>query len=202
VLIQSALLVSFWFSDVEDVFQSWHWTGIAISLSQTLGLHRNPDHPDKNNSIGDQQRRLWRQIWWSCVLRDAWLSLGMGRPLRIDLDDCDCPRPTLEDTQAAFEQIRVQNSAISTPSDTKHASILWLALVELSVLLHEVIKSSHPNKAILSLENIKQLAARIDALQDGGVAPGSEASPVLSILVHHLRMHQQSVWQIYYQFLC
>lgn len=39
-LIQSVILLAFWFVDAEDRNGSWHWIGIAISLCQTIGLHR------------------------------------------------------------------------------------------------------------------------------------------------------------------
>ena len=43
VLVQSALLLSFWFDDAEDIKQSWYWTGIAFGIAQALGLHRQLD---------------------------------------------------------------------------------------------------------------------------------------------------------------
>lgn len=39
--------------------------GIAISLSQTLGLNRDPDRGQYNTRLSDRQRQLWRRIWWS-----------------------------------------------------------------------------------------------------------------------------------------
>jgi Fungal specific transcription factor domain len=64
ILIQSSLLLSFWFQDAEDVKQSWCWTGIAISIARTIGLHRNPDGngKKKNQAIGERQRRNWRNL--------------------------------------------------------------------------------------------------------------------------------------------
>jgi hypothetical protein len=53
VLVQSSLLLNFWFADTEDVKQSWYWTSIAFSIEQTLGLHRRIKAP-----ISDQQQAL------------------------------------------------------------------------------------------------------------------------------------------------
>jgi hypothetical protein len=58
-----------------------------------------------NEAISERQRRLWRNIWWSCFLRDAWLAFGMGRPVRINTADYDCPKPTIEDSEANFGNV-------------------------------------------------------------------------------------------------
>ncbi|KAF1998690.1 hypothetical protein P154DRAFT_384739, partial [Amniculicola lignicola CBS 123094] len=91
VLVQSALLLSFWFADTEDVKQSWYWTSIAFGIAQTLGLHR--EFKSSNGQIPSQQQRLWRNVWWCCMIRDVWLAFGMGRPLRINTPGCNCHEP-------------------------------------------------------------------------------------------------------------
>jgi len=87
--------------------QSWYWPDIATSIAQTIGLDRNPDGKGQrmNEAISERQRRLWRNIWWSCFLRDAWLAFGMGRPVRINTEDYDCPKPTIEDSEANFGNV-------------------------------------------------------------------------------------------------
>lgn len=42
-LIQSLLLMTDWYEAPDDLRDSHHWIGIAISLSRTIGLHRNPE---------------------------------------------------------------------------------------------------------------------------------------------------------------
>jgi hypothetical protein len=37
--------------DIEDRTESWHWMGIAISLSQTVGLHHDPDRWGYNQAL-------------------------------------------------------------------------------------------------------------------------------------------------------
>jgi hypothetical protein len=58
VLLQSSLLMGFWHSALDEHIQPWYWTGIAISLCQVLGLHRDLDSSKYNLSITDRQRRL------------------------------------------------------------------------------------------------------------------------------------------------
>lgn len=70
VLIRSALLLSFWFDDAEDVKQSWYWSGIAFSVAQTLGLHHESVSQENPNAGAGS----WKIMWHCCLLRDAWLS--------------------------------------------------------------------------------------------------------------------------------
>lgn len=92
-VIQSVLLMGYWLGNAHDRMDSWHWVGIAISLSQSVGLHRDVGC----SRIPASQRALWRRIWWCCFYRDRSISLGMGRACRIDLKDCDVQDVSLED---------------------------------------------------------------------------------------------------------
>lgn len=92
-LIQGLLLMSYWYETPDDQKDTWHWMGVAISLSHTIGLHRNPE----KSSMDPKRKKLWKRIWWSCFMRDRLVALGMRRPTRIKSDDCDVPMLTLED---------------------------------------------------------------------------------------------------------
>jgi hypothetical protein len=72
---------------------SWHSLNIAVSLSYSLGLHRdiNPDH------ITAKNRGLRRRLWWTCFLRDRLIALAEGRPVRIKREDCHVPLLGVED---------------------------------------------------------------------------------------------------------
>lgn len=80
VLIQSSLLLSFFFDDVQDVKQSWYWSGIAFNLAQSLGLH---EVLVANRNRATSELLYLESLWECCILRDAWLSYTMGRPLRL-----------------------------------------------------------------------------------------------------------------------
>ncbi|KAF2153075.1 hypothetical protein K461DRAFT_240433 [Myriangium duriaei CBS 260.36] len=92
-LIQSLLLMTYWYETPDDQKDSHHWMGIAVSLSHTIGLHRNPER----SSMDGKQRRLWKRIWWSTYMRDRLIALGMRRPTRIKNEDFDVPMLALED---------------------------------------------------------------------------------------------------------
>lgn len=87
-LAQSSLLLSFWYEAPDDAKETWHWSGIAISQAQALGLHRSTISSANMDSAKKRQRR---RVWWSCVMRDRQIGLGMSRLIRIKDDDFDIP---------------------------------------------------------------------------------------------------------------
>ncbi|PYI13899.1 hypothetical protein BO99DRAFT_426758 [Aspergillus violaceofuscus CBS 115571] len=135
VLLQSSLMLGFWHSEVDEHVQPWYWTGISVTLCQILGLHRNPDAARYNASITDRQRHLWRRLWWTCFFRDRWLSLTLGRPLRIDLDDCDVAMPLVGDL--LYDLNHVPESLLSAfiPDEVSLLAEYWIHLIGMSRLL-------------------------------------------------------------------
>ena len=93
-LIQSLLIMTYWYETPDDQKDSHHWMGIAVSLAQTIGLHRNPAN---SATIEPARQRLWKRIWWSTYMRDRLIALGMRRPTRIKAGDFDVPMLTVED---------------------------------------------------------------------------------------------------------
>lgn len=93
VLVQALLLMTYWYETPDDQKDTWHWMGVAISLSHTIGLHRNPE----KSTMDPRRQKLWKRIWWSCFMRDRLVALGMRRPTRIKDEDCDVPMLTLDD---------------------------------------------------------------------------------------------------------
>jgi hypothetical protein len=92
-LVQSLLLMTYWYETPDDQKDTWHWTGLAISLAHTIGLHRNPD----KSNMEPNQKKLWKRIWWSCFMRDRLVALGMRRPTRVKDEDYDVPMLTEDD---------------------------------------------------------------------------------------------------------
>ncbi|KAJ9291913.1 transcriptional regulator family: Fungal Specific TF [Paecilomyces variotii] len=92
-LVQSLLLMTYWYETPDDQKDTWHWMGVSLSLAHTIGLHRDPG----NSGMDVRRQRLWKRIWWSTYTRDRLIALGMRRPMRIKDDDCDVPMLTLDD---------------------------------------------------------------------------------------------------------
>lgn len=101
-LVQALLLMTYWYDSPNDEKDTWYWMGITLSLTQVLGLHRDP----KTLKIGIQEKRRRKRIWWSCYIRDRLIALGIRRPARIredeyhvsmlELDDFTMEEPTPE----------------------------------------------------------------------------------------------------------
>jgi Fungal specific transcription factor domain len=138
--------MSFWFVDTEEKASSWHWLGTAISHAQTLGLHRDPDSGQRNPHLNDKSRPLWRRIWWSCFYRDRWLSLFMGRPMRINLRDCDIPMPSPDDIIGDFIDLPPAAWNKFIPCDFNLLAEGWIDFIRLSKTLGEILSTNYaPN---------------------------------------------------------
>lgn len=92
-VVQSVLLMTYWYEAPDDTKDIWHWLGIAVSLARTIGINCDTSAAGMNIKT----RRLWRRIWWCCFLRDRLISLGMRRPMRIPEKEFDLPMLELED---------------------------------------------------------------------------------------------------------
>jgi hypothetical protein len=178
VLVQSALLLSFWFEDGEDIKQSWYWSSIAISIAQTLGLHRESKVVAAQTSIA--QRSLWRNIWHCCVYRDVWLAFGMGRPFRIQTSDCIAFLPG--DGIGCFsDELVLHGEALYSTQEANGFSESWKILISLSSILREIIASE------------EMASSRVQVLRAGLTARNIGFSTNLLTRVHrHLQFHENA----------
>ena len=86
-VVQSVLLMTYWYESPDDPKDVWHWLGVAISLARTIGLNCNTS----TSPLSEQKQKLWKRIWWCCYMRDRLVAIGMRRPIRIREDDFDVP---------------------------------------------------------------------------------------------------------------
>lgn len=161
-LIQSVLLMGYWLGKSHDRTDSWHWIGVAISLSQSVGLHRDPGCSNVPPSL----RSLWRRIWWCCFYRDRCIALGMGRALRINAEDCDVKKLTIEDlVSPGFSS----SSSLSTRSQAivekcNGFAPIFLEIVSLSCILGEVFVSVYrPSKEPTAWNEVEKLDEKLKA---------------------------------------
>ncbi|KAJ5833654.1 Cutinase transcription factor 1 beta variant 3 [Penicillium riverlandense] len=80
VVVQTLIHMTYWDESPGDKKHSWHWMSLAISLSQSIGLHRQ----SKCATMTPLDKRLRKRVWWSCFMRDRILALGMRRPPMIE----------------------------------------------------------------------------------------------------------------------
>ncbi|KAL4938603.1 hypothetical protein BDV06DRAFT_225833 [Aspergillus oleicola] len=190
--MQSALLLGFWHSEMNNHAQPWYWTGIAISLGHIMGLHRDPDAVKYNATIADRQRALWRRLWWSCVFRDRWLSLTLGRPLRINLLDCDVSMPSVTDVLCDLAEIPPSISASLIPEDLAQLTEYWIILLQLSKTLGDVLTLSYQPRGINpTLNQIRSLESEVLALSiPDRCSP--DQTPRSKFAIYHLQLHHQA----------
>ncbi|KAJ5278702.1 hypothetical protein N7478_004074 [Penicillium angulare] len=83
-----------WYNPVgpEDVSTdtSGFWIRTAGAMAFQIGLHKEPP-------LNAKYRGLRRRLWWSLVIRDNVISVGVGRPRTINLRDSDVLPPSMND---------------------------------------------------------------------------------------------------------
>lgn len=144
-LLQAVLLMTYWYECPDDDKDTWYWMGVALTLAQVAGLHRNPE----SLRISADEKHLRRRLWWSCVLRDRLLALGIRRPARILDDEFDVPILALDDfdLRAPSEPLcRLLGESVLTRPDAEGRRVLAVMAVELSklcVCLGHVLRSQY-----------------------------------------------------------
>ncbi|KAL3463615.1 fungal-specific transcription factor domain-containing protein [Aspergillus heterothallicus] len=76
-----------------SMFGNGGMVGMAVALSNALGLNRDPS----GWSISPLEKSLRIRIWWLVMLHDRWCSLAYGTPLQVHRAQYDVPLPTVED---------------------------------------------------------------------------------------------------------
>ena len=82
-LVQSLLLMGQYLQSTEWPHRCWVVIGLAIRVSQGLGLHL----PNTTKGFGYMDRELARRLWHGCVFMDRVVSMTLGRPLMINRED-------------------------------------------------------------------------------------------------------------------
>ncbi|KAK7203927.1 fungal-specific transcription factor domain-containing protein [Myxozyma melibiosi] len=96
VLLQSAILLSFWGGKPNDYWNTFSWINVAVNVAETLGIHKRRPSIE----IPEEDRGLWKRIWSCLVSRDSFCAALLGKPLRINLLQCDADFTVLEDFES------------------------------------------------------------------------------------------------------
>ncbi|CAJ2508076.1 Uu.00g092620.m01.CDS01 [Anthostomella pinea] len=142
--VQGLLLMTYWYETPTDQKDTWHWMGVAISLAQLIGLHRDPAH----KGMPQRKKRLWKRIWWSCFMRDRMIALGMRRPLRIQDEEFDVPM--LDESDFEIEplpdEIKIVGPECPLMRDVglqRELALLCIAKAKLCICIGHMIKASY-----------------------------------------------------------
>jgi hypothetical protein len=85
-VVQSLILIGWHWDGVDDVVKNiYYWGRVAIIIAQDTGMHRSVEA----SHLSSADKKLWKRIWWTLVTRDRSIAVAFGRPVIINLDDCD-----------------------------------------------------------------------------------------------------------------
>lgn len=131
-LIQSLLLMAYWYDAPEDEKDTWYWMGLGLSMTRVIGLHRDP----ASLRISSKAKRQRKRLWWSYFIRDRLLGLGLRRPARIRPDECNVPMLTLDDfeTEPVCGEVATLLGGWALPQDAEATKTLAVTCVELAKL--------------------------------------------------------------------
>ncbi|EAW23645.1 fungal specific transcription factor domain-containing protein [Aspergillus fischeri NRRL 181] len=85
--VQALYLLSYWWGSPLEQKDMWHWTGLAVGLAQTLGLHQSKTYA----GLPERQRKLWRRIWWTVYSHDILMALILGNTPHVNEAYCSVP---------------------------------------------------------------------------------------------------------------
>ncbi|KAE8419610.1 fungal-specific transcription factor domain-containing protein [Aspergillus pseudocaelatus] len=92
-IVQSLLLMSYYYDAPGHQKDSWHWMGVVLSLAHTIGLNRDPI----TLGMDLKRQQMWKRIWWSIYVRDRLIALGTRRPISAIDEDSNVPVLSLDD---------------------------------------------------------------------------------------------------------
>jgi hypothetical protein len=148
-LLQAVLLMSYWYDCPEDGKDARYWTGVALSLAQVIGMHRDTEL----GRTSFKERQLRRRIWWSCVMQDRLSALGIRRPSRIRDEEFDVPQLTLDDfdldrpSETVSGLFNAGNDdggfAASDPTARVTLAVLCIELSKLAVCVGHILQSQY-----------------------------------------------------------
>jgi len=152
--------MGYWYGNTHDRADSWHWIGIAISLSQSFGFHRDPGR----SNVPLSQRRLWRRIWWCCFYRDRYIALGMGRPTRINPEDCDVAELVVDDLVPLVSLSDLSAGAAATVEKCQKLSTIFLEMLKLAQILGRVLARQYrPRELAPTLADLEILESELQS---------------------------------------
>ena len=183
--------MGFWYTDQQDHTGAWYWIGIAIILSQSLGLHRSPQFIGRGPLPSEAQQRLRRRLWWSCLVRDRWVSLAKGRPMRIHDEDCDLPMPSADDILHELSAVSPQAREKYMPADYEMLATMWIRLVRISDNLGLILRAHYRVKGPkASPDEIDRHADQLEACAQKN-PPSDDRKSVSLIYAYHLELFYQ-----------
>jgi Fungal specific transcription factor domain len=158
-IAQGSLLLSFQSSMVDQNINS-SLLATAIGYAKRANAHLYYSDP----TFTKEERHQRKRLWWSCILRDRIIALGVRRPLQIPPDSFDFGQECL--TEADFVNEIEKSQVYRAP--TKHLLVEIVALqCQLAVAVTPLLMAMYPTRTpaspmVAPLSQFIQSMARIE----------------------------------------
>lgn len=156
-IIQTLILIGSYGEGPEDVTKnSFYWTRVALGLAQGFGFQRDIS---TSPNLTETEKKVWRRIWWCLFEKDRNVAIAYGRPLVIDLNDCDVPMLTVDD----FNE---DEPDCKSPYPVNETQALYIIhLVKLAEITGIIIKYQYTVKAqLMKIKNKFSIIQHCDML--------------------------------------
>ncbi|KAH8810824.1 fungal-specific transcription factor domain-containing protein [Xylogone sp. PMI_703] len=143
-LVQSLLLMGQYLQSTEWPHRCWVVIGLAIRISQGLGLHMKRT----TASLCQLDRELARRLWHGCVFMDRMVSMTLGRPMMISkCDALGVPFPQAIDDEYLSSDARKEHSQ---PAGAMSKNEFFLQSLKLYIITHETLSTMYRNEDVIS----------------------------------------------------
>ncbi|KAJ0333745.1 hypothetical protein COL922a_010571 [Colletotrichum nupharicola] len=132
---------------------------------------------------------FWRRLWWSLYSREVWLSLGLGRPMRIAFDDFDTPMPAACDADVLSPEVAGNLGRKYLPGELGFLFDIWLEFVGLSATLGNILSTNYRAKGVKpSRADIERSEGQIRAFQTR-VPEATNQSRVVASHIYQFKLY-------------
>ncbi|EXJ79243.1 hypothetical protein A1O3_08744 [Capronia epimyces CBS 606.96] len=142
-LIQALLILNYWYVSENDQKDPWHWLGICVSLATSIGMNQTDTYSRKD----PRTCRLWKRIWWNCVMRDRIIAFSMRRAMRVMDEDINLPWLTPDDFELRPISTLVpslrQSRFVTDSSLRRMLAEMCVAQAQLLLTIGHIIKSCY-----------------------------------------------------------
>ncbi|KAI9931133.1 hypothetical protein MW887_010790 [Aspergillus wentii] len=184
VILQTAILMSFWGGGPNNYWNFYSWISTAVTVAEAVGIHRST----ATTNMKPQDKSLLRRLWWILVVRDSACSSLVGRPFRIDMNQSDTEMLTAHD----FAHDSADPGSVGTPAHQAFA-LYQIEIARLSLIVRDIVISRfypgspqvHPEELHARLKNWRDQLSPALAWSDGCVDPLHAYSMTLSVQYNH-----------------
>ncbi|RAQ70999.1 putative Fungal specific transcription factor [Aspergillus flavus] len=135
-------------NSIQDTSTSlWHIVGVASRMCFELGLHREQAYrPTETTNTSDKtsyatiQCEIRRRCFWCVVAMDRIVSITLGRPLAIHLQDVEVALPdSKHDTVLGHDNVNLERQSSSSISRTA----LFVHIVRYRIICGDILSALH-----------------------------------------------------------